>query len=131
MKKAPILAAFVAAFVAAFTVAIWPSDSDDDQASTPQAASADLALTPVSTDGEMTLDVPKMHCQFACFPKVKKALEGSPEVESVALVPQEDEMVLTRRAVVVTYKKGFDPAAAIATLTKAGFPDSSVASEDG
>ena len=80
----------------------------------------------MADSGTLTLDVPSMHCEFACFPRVQKALEDSEGVASVELAPQAEEGVLDNRQVIVNYEPGFDLAAALTSLQEEGFKDSDV-----
>ena len=48
--------------------------------------------------GTLTLSVPKMHCPFACYPAIKKALEETDTVESVELAEQKEEGVIDNRS---------------------------------
>ncbi|EMI46209.1 heavy-metal-associated domain-containing protein [Rhodopirellula sp. SWK7] len=90
----------------------------------------DAPATAVSTEhfvatepGELTLEVPGMHCQFACYPHVKETLEKASGVSEVALVEQPDPDVLTVKKVIVKYDTGFDVDAALASLKQEGFND--------
>jgi hypothetical protein len=74
----------------------------------------------------MTMNVPEMHCPFACYPSVKKNLESREDVMSVELAPQKEEGVIDNPQVIVTYREGFDPIGAIALLESVGFAGSSV-----
>ncbi len=76
--------------------------------------------------GTLTLSVPEMHCEFACFPKVKETLEEADGVEDVSLAAQKEEGVLDNRQVIVKYQPGFDVHAAIASLESAGYTDSDI-----
>ncbi len=97
--------------------------------STPAPASATPAATVSATPevlseaGTLTLEVPSMHCQFACYPSVKETLEKSPGVSEVALAEQPDPNTLTVKKVIVTYDAGFDLSAALSSLKQEGFDD--------
>lgn len=71
--------------------------------------------------GSLTLEVPEMHCQFACFPRVQETLQKNDAVSEVVLVDQPDPNALTVKKVVVKYDSGFDVTAALADLHKEGF----------
>ena len=88
----------------------------------PVAASPEL----MAKAGTLTLAVPTMHCEFACFPRVKKTLEGTNGIESVELATQKEEGVLDNRQVIVNYDAGFDLNAALVSLVEEGFADSNV-----
>ena len=82
--------------------------------------------TAVSTEaGSMTLEVPNMHCEFSCYPKVKGVLEQSDAVRSVDLASQPEDGPFNPQ-VVVNYDAGFDLAAVRADLQAAGYADTSV-----
>jgi len=76
--------------------------------------------------GTLTLRVDDMHCEFGCFPTVRKTLEGFDNVVSVTLDQQAEEGTLDNPQVLVTYESGFDLGAAQASLAKNGFAKSSV-----
>ena len=80
----------------------------------------------MSEAGTLVLSVPTMHCEFACFPNVKKILEGSEAVTSVQLDEQKEEGTIDNRQVIVQYNAGFNLDAAIKALGKEGFEDSDV-----
>ncbi|MEM6980465.1 MAG: heavy metal-associated domain-containing protein [Planctomycetota bacterium] len=116
--------AYVIAVLAAVGIVVAIS-STDDSASSDQAASSveATAVSVAATAGEVTLEVPGMHCQHACYPRVKKTLERQPNVTEVALVDQPDPEALTVKQVVVKYDAGFEANAAVETLHGAGFAD--------
>lgn len=125
MRSFVYIVAAVAAVGIAVAVANYPSTGGSVADATDTGpASAQMVSLPDS--GSLTLAVPTMHCQYSCFPKVKKALEETPGVEVVELGPQADPTVLDNRSVVINFKSGFDPDSAIAKLTAAGFADSTV-----
>jgi copper chaperone CopZ len=76
--------------------------------------------------GELTLSVPGMHCPFACYPAIKKTLEGTENVESVELAEQKEEGVIDNPQVIVQYKSGFNLDQAIKLLDDRGFRDSEI-----
>lgn len=92
-------------------------------------APVDQANVTEATTASLTMNVPEMHCPFACYPSVKKNLEERTDVVSVELAPQKEEGVIDNPQVIVTYKEGFEPESAIAQLDKAGFSGSTVAGE--
>ena len=71
------------------------------------------------------MNVPDMHCEFSCFPKVKDALETEATVTEVALAEQAEEGQFNPQ-VVVKYDSGFDVTAAIKLLESTGYPNSEV-----
>ncbi len=122
------LAYVIAAFAALgimYVIATFPPQS---QPSANETAATTVAATPdvLTEAGKMTLAVPEMHCEFACFPKVKETLEGAQGVEEVTLAAQKEEGVLDNRQVIVKYEPGFDVHAAIDSLAAAGYEDSNV-----
>ncbi|QEG38523.1 heavy-metal-associated domain-containing protein [Roseimaritima ulvae] len=72
----------------------------------------------------VTLHVPEMHCPFACYPAVKKALEAEPGVVGVDLAEQKQEGVIDNPEVKIQVSDAFDAQAAIDALAKAGFDKS-------
>lgn len=92
------------------------------------ASAAAVASTEEIMDdaGTLTLSVPEMHCEFACFPKVKETLEQETGVEEVTLAAQKEEGVLDNRQVIVKYQAGFNPRSALKSLEEAGYKDSGI-----
>jgi len=118
-------------------IATLPGDQPGDESTAAASAETTTAgakspaspeVVAASAEGEaLTLDVPKMHCEFACFPKVKETLENTEGVEVVELAPQKEAGAIDNRQVIVTYKESFDVDNALAKLEEAGFPESAVA----
>lgn len=117
-------------------IATLPGDPAGDEmvapdrvaATTAEAAADSPEIAVASAEGEtLTLDVPKMHCEFACFPKVKQTLETTEGVAAVELAAQKEAGAIDNRQVIVTYRDGFDVDGALAKLEQAGFPGSGVA----
>jgi hypothetical protein len=71
----------------------------------------------------VALRVPSMHCPFACWPKVKKTLEGQGGVAEVTLAKQKSESELTNPVVYVQADDSFDSSEAIEALAAVGFQD--------
>ena len=122
--------AYVIAAVAAAGIMFMIATVPDPQ-SQPAGLESSTATVAANSDvmteaGTLTLSVPEMHCQFACFPKVKETLEESDGVEEVSLAAQKEEGVLDNRQVIVKYQPGFDLHAALASLESAGYKDSDV-----
>ena len=67
-----------------------------------------------------------MHCEFACFPRVKETIENAAGVQEVQLAAQKEEGTIDNRQVVVKYDAGFDVASALTLLAEEGFADSDV-----
>ncbi len=136
--------AAIAAVGIMFVIASSPSEQPTDTAADPATADSAAAETETAdtqtvaesaealastTDPEgglVTLAVPEMHCEFACFPKIKETLESDETVELVELGPQKEEGAIDNRQVIVKYKAGFDVKNAIALLSEEGFDDSDV-----
>lgn len=96
--------------------------ADGEVASSIQATSTHV----MSEAGTLTLNVPDMHCPFACYPAIKKALESTDTVEQVELAEQKVEGVIDNPQVIINFTEGFDVDAAIASLKARGFENSSV-----
>ncbi len=118
--RAPIyvLAALAAAGIA-YYLAAAPEKSTTSVTASPAAA----VLTEAGT---LTLRVDDMHCEYGCYPKVKKTLEAFDTVVSVELDQQPNAGSLDNPQVVLTYQPGFDLAAAQNALAKSGFAKTSV-----
>ena len=118
MRGPAYVAAVIAAVGIMLVIAREPADQTDQDlpiaAETTSAASLET----------LTLSVPEMHCQYACFPKVKNTLEQVDAVAEVQLAKQKDDSVLDNRQVIVKYKEGFDVDLAIGLLAEAGYTDS-------
>ena len=130
MRGLAYIIAAVAAVGIIIGIASLPNQEAGDVASSPApatAASIDAApaqAEPMTEPGELLVSVPSMHCQFACFPRVKEAIERADGVESVELAEQKEEGVLDNRQVIVKYKPGFDINDALTMLSSEGFEDS-------
>ena len=118
MRGPAYVAAVIAAVGIMLVIAREPADQTDQDlpiaAETTSAASLET----------LTLSVPEVHCQYACFPKVKNTLEQVDAVAEVQLAKQKDDSVLDNRQVIVKYKEGFDVDEAIGLLAEAGYTDS-------
>ena len=118
MRGPAYVAAVIAAVGIMLVIAREPADQTDQDlpiaAETTSAASLET----------LTLRAPEMHCQYACFPKVKNTLEQVDAVAEVQLAKQKDDSVLDNRQVIVKYKEGFDVDEAIGLLAEAGYTDS-------
>lgn len=90
-------------------------------------ANAEPVASQVLVDtGTIVLRVEDMHCEFACYPKVRETLEGFDGVVSVELDEQAEKGTLDNPQVLITYNPGFDLGAARAALAKKGYSRSSV-----
>jgi periplasmic mercuric ion binding protein len=122
-----LLAALAAAGIAYYVASAPVSTPTGSQAANADTVVAtETASAVMDQPGTLVLRVEDMHCEFACFPKVKKTLEGFDGVVSVALDEQAEEGTLDNPQVVVTYESGFDLGAAQGALAKRGFAKSSV-----
>lgn len=132
MRSLAYAAALLAAAGIMFYLTMTPSaSSTTTPASSEPAALADAEASRSEPIDEaslvsMKLNVPEMHCPFACYPSVKKNLEARKEVASVELVPQKEEGVIDNPQVIVKYQDGFDAKTAIALLETAGFSGSTL-----
>ena len=120
MRGPAYVAAVIAAVGIMLVIAREPADQTDQDlpiaAETTSAASLET----------LTLSVPEMHCQYACFPKVKNTLEQVDAIAEVQLAKQKDDSVLDNRQVIVKYKEGFNVDEAIGLLAEAGYTDSAL-----
>lgn len=95
--------------------------------SSASGANAEPVASQVLVDtGTIVLRVEDMHCEFACYPKVRETLEGFDGVVSVELDEQAEKGTLDNPQVLITYNPGFDLGAARAALAKKGYARSSV-----
>jgi copper chaperone CopZ len=108
-------------------IAMTPKSPQSDGPSSSQPATAVSASPDVMTQaGTLTLNVPSMHCEFSCYPKIKETLETSEGIQEVELAKQKEEGVLDNRQVIVKYDAGFDLNAALARLAEQGYDDTEV-----
>lgn len=130
---------FVAALAAAgiaYYLAAPPQDgaglatTGQNVVATPQDgadSAADAGTSQVLVDtGTLVLRVDDMHCEFACFPKVKQTLQELDNVVAVELDEQAEAGTLDNPQVVIDYEPGFDLGFARQALAKKGFAKSSV-----
>lgn len=89
-----------------------------------ETPATDAMLVSFTSGDVATLTIPEMHCQLACYPKVKRTLEGVAGVESVALVEQQDDVQIDDRRVTITFAGDVSGADAVAALEGAGYPGS-------
>ena len=104
------------------SVAASPTQGDTESASASEATAGRV----MNEAGTLTLHVPDMHCPFACYPAIKKALESSETVEQVELAEQKVEGTIDNPQVIINFTEGFDVEAAIAALKARGFDNSAV-----
>lgn len=120
MKIVSYLIAVLAAV--GIIIALNMSSDSSPSESTTEATSMVSATPQIMEEaGTLTLEVPEMHCQFACFPRVQKTLQQDGTVSEVVLAEQPDPNALTVKQVVVKYEAGFDLAAALTELQGQGF----------
>lgn len=120
--------AFALLFAAGCAEDVEPiADPDQTGAESGSGVSAPSeAITASFSTGDVaTLAVPEMNCQLACFPKVKRTLEGVDGIELVELVEQTDDVAIDDRRVTVRFAGDVTGADAVAALEEAGYPDSS------
>lgn len=115
------LGIMIALIAAPTSTPATPSASESASAAAATAVSASPAV--LADAGTLTLEVPSMHCQFACYPRVKESLESSDGVSEVTLAEQPDPNTLTVKKVIVKYDAGFDVDQALAVLKQEGFKD--------
>jgi copper chaperone CopZ len=122
MKTIVYAIAGIAALGIMIALIASPSNTPAPASATPAAT---VSATPevLNEAGTLTLEVPSMHCQFACYPHVKETLEKTAGVSEVALAEQPDPNALTVKKVIVTYDAGFDLSAALSSLKQEGFDD--------
>ncbi len=119
--------AYVIAVLAAIGIMIgivsYPNQNEptNNLPTTPPASAAIMTQA-----GTLTIAVPTMQCEMACFPRVKTTLESNNGVQSVELATQKEEGALDNRQVIVNYDNGFDLNAALSALVEEGFPNSAV-----
>lgn len=123
MRGLAYVIAAIAAVGIMIGIASFPDERDSDDS---VAAPVETVSSRMTEAGTVTLAVPSMHCEFACFPRVQKALQDSAGVASVELAEQQEEGVLDNRQVIVNYEPGFDLAAALTSLKNEGFDDTDV-----
>jgi periplasmic mercuric ion binding protein len=116
-------AAVAAAGIAYLFATVPPAG--ETSAETPITATA-AANSVMEEAGSLTLRVDDMHCPFACYPAVKKTLEGQDNVVGVELDQQKEEGTIDNPQVVINYQSGFDLTAAMNALSKKGFGKHSI-----
>lgn len=127
--------AYVIAAIAAVGIMIGIASIPQENTPDGPAARQPVAAEPAAANtlsgvmaeaGSLTLNVPSMHCEFACYPRVKEAIEKVDGVQGVELAAQKEEGVIDNRQVIVQFDAGFDINSALALLAKEGFDDSDV-----
>lgn len=119
MKTIAYAIAGIAALGIMIVLIVSPSSMHSSDATPAAAVTAEHTV--FSEAGTLTLEIPGMHCQFACYPNVKETLEMAAGVSEVALVEQPDPDALTVKQVIVKYEPGFDMDAAMASLKQGGY----------
>ncbi|HBN77208.1 MAG TPA: hypothetical protein DD473_15615 [Planctomycetaceae bacterium] len=106
------------------------TESTSPQPSSTETNSPAISAAPVKYEAGQTLtvNVPEMHCPFACYPRVKQTIADQPGVESVELVEQESEDAINDPRIIVKLNGEFDSTSAIDALSKVGFNESQVVS---
>lgn len=119
--------AYVIAVFAAIGITIGIVSYPNPAESPNRRAATTAAPTTLMTEsGTLTIAVPTMHCEIACFPRVKTTLERNDGVQSVELAVQREKGVLDNRQVIVNYDNGFHLNTALSSLDEEGFPNSVV-----
>lgn len=127
MRGIAYVVAVVAALGIMFVIATSPDQRSESSEGLEFDATSAVATPELMVEaGSLTLSVPEMHCEFACFPKVKETLESAGGVDEVTLAAQKEEGVLDNRQVIVKYQPGFNVREAIATLEAAGYTESEI-----
>lgn len=116
MRGTVYVVAALAAVGIMLVIAKGPTTTEQNSETAASTVSA-----PAGALETLTLSVPEMHCEFACFPKVKEALESVDTVQEVQLAEQKEEGVLDNRQVIVKYKEGFNLDEALGLLADAGY----------
>ena len=116
-----LIAALASAGIAYYLASAPPAPTTSDQ-----VVAAETGSIVMEQPGTLTLRVDDMHCEFGCFPTVRKTLEGFDKVVSVTLDQQAEEGTLDNPQGLVTYESGFDVGAAQAKLATSGFAKSSL-----
>jgi len=121
MKSAVYIVAAIAAAGIVLLINTTPDrPATSEQATTPAAVSV-ASSEPMTEAGELTLEVPGMHCQHACFPRVQETLQSQDGVSEVALADQPEPNQLTVKQVIVRYDEGFRVDEALQQLQAAGY----------
>ncbi|MCM2375071.1 heavy-metal-associated domain-containing protein [Aporhodopirellula aestuarii] len=123
MKSIVYAVAGIAALGIMIALIVSPPTS---QPSSTEASQVSTEHTVLAEPGSLTLEVPGMHCQFACYPHVKETLEQASGVSEVTLAEQPDPDVLTVKKVIVKYDAGFNLDAALASLKQEGFAEANL-----
>lgn len=119
--------AYVIAVLAAIGIMIGiVSYPNQNEPTSSRTATMPVSAALMTESGTLTIAVPTMQCEMACFPRVKTTLEGKDGVQSVELATQKEEGVLDNRQVIVNYDNGFNLNAALSSLVEEGFPNSAV-----
>ena len=121
MRGLAYVIATIAAVGIMIGIAMSPRQSSDGLAAPATAVTATPDV--ISEAGTLTLSVPSMHCEFACFPRVKEAIESADGVEEVQLATQKEEGTIDNRQVVVKYDAGFDVTCKAFALAPIARPD--------
>jgi len=117
---------FMAALAAAGIAYFLASSPVQETASGDSVVATETASVVMEQPGTLTLRVDDMHCEFGCFPTVRKTLEGVDKVVSVQLDKQAEAGTLDNPQVVVSYESGFDLSQAQSLLAEKGFAKSSL-----
>lgn len=124
MRSSIYLVTALIALGIAYLLAQPPAAPATGSSAAPTATAASAGV--LADAGTLTLRVDGMHCEYGCFSKVKRTLEGFDHVVSVQLDQQAEEGTLDNPQVLLSYESGFDLLAAQDALAKNGFAKTSV-----
>lgn len=119
MRSSIYLVTALIALGIAYLLAQAPAEPATGSSAAPPATATSAGV--LADAGTLTLRVEDMHCEYGCFPKVKKTLEGFDHVVAVQLDQQAEEGTLDNPQVLLSYEPGFDLLAAQEALAKNGF----------
>ncbi len=120
---------YLVAVLAAAGIVYFVSNTGEPQVTDAVAPAEGAETAAEGSPGEtqlVSLKVPDMHCPVACYPAVKKTLEGQTGVSGVDLAEQSEEGIIDNPVVLIKTAPGFDLDQALAALDAAGFSKSTV-----
>ncbi len=126
------LVVYAVAVLAAAGIVYYMSNSNPAEVAANTEATAPAPVEALADEAEdssvelVSLKVPTMHCPFACYPSVKKTLEGSTGVQSVDLAEQKEEGTIDNPVVIIKASSQFDIDRAVAALAAKGFTGAEV-----
>ena len=129
MKKFMLFASLLLLAGCADTAVTQSGSGTSDAGAAVDKSGPAATLVSYAAGDQETLEVPEMHCPFACYPKVKETLEGLDGVATVELVEQAEEGAINDPRVVVTFDGAVESKDAIAALDAVNFSGSAFESE--